>query len=141
MDPRIAQTIYRVGTLVSGVLGIFLLWNGIDSPTADAVDKIVTGLGVLVTGTGGLGVASVRTTRQINDGTLSQDPAMVVANGLQQLAAQKAAAEQGLATVTQVAQDVLGVIPGGAALQKDIAAAASALGAVGVPLPTQLYSG
>ena len=127
MNPKIAQTIYALGTVVTGIVGIALVWGGIDAGTANGIGQIVGGLGVLTGGTPQLGLATVRTGRQIKDGTLSSDPATMVVNGLNQMAAIKTAAEDSYQTVAKAAQDVLGVVPGGAAMLNDIRAAAAAL--------------
>lgn len=127
MNPKIAQTLYALGTVVTSVVGIALLWGGVDAGTANGIGQIVGGLGVLFGGTPQLGLATARTGRQINTGTLGSPEERVIA-GLNELAATKVAAETSLSNITNVAQDVLGVIPGGAALQSDIAAAVKALG-------------
>lgn len=137
MNPKIAQTIYALGTVVTGIVGIALLWGGIDAGTADGIGQIMGGLGVLVGGTPQLALATARTGRQINNGTLGATPEQRVINGLNEIAATKVAAETALSNVTSVAQDVLGVIPGGSAVIGDIRAAAAALearmGSTGVP--------
>ena len=133
MNPKVAQTIYQIGTVVTGLLGVALIWGGIDSHTADAVNSIVAGLGTLLGGTLPSATAAVRTNRQIKDGTLGS-PADQIINGITTIAAVKTQAEADIARVTKTAQDVLGVIPGGAALADDIQRAATALG--GYPLPS-----
>lgn len=135
MNPRIAQTIYALGTLVTTIVGIALLWGGIDAGTADSIGQIVGGIGVLIGGTPVTATAAVRTTKQINNGTLGS-PADQIVNGITAIAATKAQAEADIAKVTQTAQAVLGVIPGGPDLMNEILAAGRALGAPVPPLPT-----
>lgn len=130
MNPKVAQTIYALGTVVTGIVGIALLWGGIDAGTADGIGQIMGGLGVLVGGTPQLGLATARTGRQINNGTLGSTPEQQVINGLNAIVGVKTAAEASLNNITSVAQDVLGVIPGGAAMLNDIRSAASALDAL-----------
>lgn len=139
MNPKIAQTIYAVGTVVTAVTGIALLWGGIDAGTADSIGQIVGGISVLLGGTPVAATAAVRTTKQINSGTLGS-PADQIVSAITSIAATKAQAEADIAKVTQTAQDVLGVIPGAAAIAGDIRAAVGALDARGIALPTNLTS-
>lgn len=111
MNPKLAQTIYGVGTIVTSIVGIALLWGGIDAGTADSIGQIVGGIGVLLGGTPVAATAAVRTTRQIKDGTLGSTPADAVVNGLQAIVATKAQAEADIATVKQAAESVLGQTP------------------------------
>jgi len=139
MNPKIAQTIYAVGTVVTAVTGIALLWGGIDAGTADSIGQIVGGISVLLGGTPVAATAAVRTTKQINSGTLGS-PADQIVSAITSIAATKAQAEADIAKVTQTAQDVLGVIPGAAAIASDIRAAVGALDARGIALPTNITS-
>lgn len=101
MSPKIAQTIYQAGTVVSAILGILLLWKGIDQGTADGINSILAGIGVLIPG-GASATAAKRVATQRADGTLSKDPVVKIQAGLQEAGQIVASAQAGM----DIANDV-----------------------------------
>lgn len=111
MGPKARQTLYLGGTIVTGIIGIALLWGGIDSTTANSVNQIVGGLGVLLGGTSSA-VAAAKTGQQRKDGTFDQlSPADAIINALPAVLDAKAQAEADIQRVTEAARDALGQVP------------------------------
>jgi len=118
LSPKVAQTVYDIGTIVSGVVGIALIWGGVSADTAQSIDLIVSGLGTLLGGTAPAATAAVRVRSQRADGTLGGNPLDQVANGLQAIVAAEttaanihAQAVSELDRAKQVATSVLGSAP------------------------------
>lgn len=91
MSPKLAQSLYQFGVVVSGILGIALIWGGIDQGTADSIGQIIGGIVALVPGATSA-VASKRVATQRKDGTFDQlSPAQQVAKGVTEAVQAKAA--------------------------------------------------
>ena len=110
MNSKIAQTIYLGGTVVSGIIGITLIWGGIDAGTADSLNQIIGGIGVLLGGSGAAGTAAVRVNKQRKDGTFDTppSPADQVIQALPTVVEQATQAVAELDRVKQAATDALG---------------------------------
>ncbi|AQT28203.1 holin [Mycobacterium phage Sham4] len=100
MSTRLAQTVYYLGTIVPSVLGILLLWNGIDAGAAENIGQIIAGLLNLI-GAGAPATAAVRVNRQIKDGTLTSSASEQVVKGVEQVLAARDAAEAEVAKVKE----------------------------------------
>ena len=50
MTPKVRQSIYRLGTAVSALLGLALIWGGISQGTADHINTVLAGLVALLGG-------------------------------------------------------------------------------------------
>ncbi|QJD52660.1 holin [Mycobacterium phage AN3] len=100
MSPKVRQTIYYIGTLVPGILGIALIWGGIDAGAADSIGDIIAGALALI-GAGAPATAAVTVGKQQKDGTPSTDPVEIVVKSVEQVLEQKRAAEAAVQTVTQ----------------------------------------
>jgi hypothetical protein len=48
MTPKVRQSIYRLGTAVSALLGLALIWGGISQGTADHINTVLAGLVALL---------------------------------------------------------------------------------------------
>lgn len=119
MSPKVAQTIYQLGTAIPAVLGILLIWGGIDQGAANGIGQILGGL-VSIFGAAAPAVAAGRVSKQRKDGTFDTvSPADQVINGAQALNDAKANAEAELERAKQGVSDALGGIPiiGGLAQQ------------------------
>lgn len=110
MNPRIAQSIYALGTVITGLLSVLLIWGGIEQGTADSIGQIIGGLGTLLGGTGPLATATVRTTRQRADGTLG-DPLGQVLAGVEKITATRDKAAADFDTIAAAVGDQLGSVP------------------------------
>ena len=64
MSPKLAQSLYLGGSIVTSVLGIALIWGGIDAGTAANLGQIVGGLVSLLGGTIPTTTAAVRVGKQ-----------------------------------------------------------------------------
>jgi len=109
MNPKIAQTIYAAGTIVTSIIGIALIWGGIDAGTANSLNQIIGGVGVLVGGSSVSTTAAVRVTKQAKDGLFTKaTPADAAITAIEQTvqAANDASAE--VDRVKQAASGALG---------------------------------
>ncbi|AJD82429.1 holin [Mycobacterium phage Sheen] len=98
LDPRIAQTLYGVSTILSAVLGIALVWGGIDAGAAESIGDILVGFMDLLGITAPSAVATARTHVQRKDGTLD-NPAERIVKDLTSLVQAKEQTEAALASV------------------------------------------
>lgn len=111
MTPKLAQTLYQLGALVSAVLGIALIWGGIDSGAADSINQIIGGLVALIPGATNA-VAGKRVSTQRNDGTFETvAPADQVINGVQAVIEAQAKAQTDIDRVKDVVTAVIGTVP------------------------------
>ncbi|QNJ56960.1 holin [Mycobacterium phage Deloris] len=106
MSPKVRQTIYYLGTIVPGILGIALVWGGIDAGAAENIGDIIAGALALI-GAGAPATAAITVDKQRKDGTLSASPVEIVVKGVEQVLEQKRAAEAALDTVTQAVSGVV----------------------------------
>lgn len=74
MNAKLRQTLYFGGSIVTGILGIALIWGGIDAGAADNLNSIFSGLVTLLGGTAPTAVAGAKVKEQRKDGTLSGVP-------------------------------------------------------------------
>ena len=119
MTPKIARTLYALGTIVTGVLSVALIWGGIEQGTADSIGQIITGLTVLIGGTAVTGTAGVRVTRQAKDGILGTPADRVIA-GVEAITATRDQAAADLDRITGVVADQLAAVPVVGPLTKQI---------------------
>ena len=115
MSPKIAQSIYFFGTIVSAIIGVALLWGGIDSNTADSVNQIISGVGVLIGGGVPSATAAARVTKQKKDGVFdppppSAAPADLVVENMPVVVKEVADKVAELERVRKAAGDVLGPV-------------------------------
>lgn len=73
MTPQIRRTIYQLGTVASGVLGIALIWGGISQGTADHINTVLAGLVALLSG-GAPAVAARTVKEQAKSGAFDAVP-------------------------------------------------------------------
>ncbi|QTF81434.1 holin [Mycobacterium phage TarsusIV] len=106
MSPKVRQTIYYLGTLVPGVLGIALIWGGIDAGAADNLGDIIAGVLNLI-GAGAPATAAVKVNSQRKDGTLSASPVEQATKAVEQVLAARDAAQAQVDQVTQAVGSVL----------------------------------
>lgn len=110
MTPRIRQSIYYLGTVISGVIGIALLWGGLSAGVADHANQIVAGL-VALLGGAAPAVAAKTVSKQISEGKFeAHSPADQVIEGINAVVAARSAAQAEIDrvkdAVTSVVQDV-----------------------------------
>lgn len=113
-SPKVRQTIYAVGTIATGLLGILSLWQIIDPATASVVNAGLAGVLSLL-GAGAAGTAVVAVNKQRNDGTFDPtpqlDPAQAVITGVQAAIAAKEAADRELTRVQEAISDAIENVP------------------------------
>ncbi|MCG7607067.1 hypothetical protein [Mycobacterium sp. CnD-18-1] len=120
MNPKIAQTIYQLGVAVSAVVGVLLVWGGIDAGAADSVNQIIGGLVALIPGATSA-VAAKRVSEQRKDGTLDKvAPADAAVTAIQQTVENVSQAQAELDKVKQAATDALSAVPGAGPLTQKI---------------------
>lgn len=118
MSPKIRQSIYLLGTVVSSLIGVVLLWGGIDAGVAGNLTTVIGGA-IALLGAGAPAVAASTVNKQIKDGTLSSvAPADAVISGVQAVisAAQaasdaKTAAEAEVERVKTAVSDIASNVP------------------------------
>lgn len=111
MNAKIRQTIYALGTVITGILSIALIWGGIDAGTANNISQIIAGAITLLGGTAVTGVAASVTGKQRKDGTLDTNPVDQVLGGLQAITEATAKAADDLDKITTGITDALGQVP------------------------------
>ncbi|AHG24231.1 holin [Mycobacterium phage Benvolio] len=139
MSPKVRQTIYYIGTLVPGILGIALIWGGIDAGAAENIGDIISGALALI-GAGAPATAAVTVDKQRKDGTLSTDPVEIVVKSVEQVLEQKRAAEAAVQTVTQAVSGAVSDLQRAAEAVNLGPLASQILNGVGSALPPQAYS-
>uniref|UniRef100_A0AAU8GQK8 Holin n=1 Tax=Mycobacterium phage BabyBack TaxID=3158877 RepID=A0AAU8GQK8_9CAUD len=106
MSPKVRQTLYYIGTIIPALLGIALIWGGIDAGVAENIGNILTGALNLI-GAAAPATAAVKVNQQRKDGTLATNAVDQVVKGVEQIVAAKQAAE---AEVTKVQEAIGGVL-------------------------------
>lgn len=110
MTPKIRQSFYYFSTIVSGVIGLGLLYGGLSAGLANHITEVIAGIGGLL-GATGPALAGKKLGEQVKDGTFeSLDPAAQVSQGVQaareQYASAVAQAEAIKAAVSGVVDDI-----------------------------------
>lgn len=112
MSSKIRQTIYMGGTLVSTLIGIALIWGGIDAGAADSINTIIGGLGVLLGGSAPTAVAAKKVADQRKDGTfVTVTPVEQVINGVEAVVQAQANAAADIERIKKAAAEALGRAP------------------------------
>ncbi|QHB37950.1 holin [Mycobacterium phage Cintron] len=112
MSPKLRETLYYLGTIVPGVIGIALIWGGIDAGSAESIGDIIVGFLSLL-GASAPAVAAKKVNEQRKDGTLEpQAPVDQVVNGVNAILEAQARAQSELARVQNVVAGAASVIPG-----------------------------
>ena len=127
MSPKIRESLYYLGTIVPGVIGLALIWGGIDQGAADSLGDILAGVLSLI-GAAAPATAAAKVNQQRKDGTLDKvSPADQVVNGVQavlkaqtdaQAEVEKAAAE--IDRVKTAVTGAVGIVPGMGPLAQQI---------------------
>ncbi|AOT24666.1 holin [Mycobacterium phage Stasia] len=112
MSPKLRETLYYLGTIVPGVLGIALIWGGIDAGAANSIGDILAGAFALL-GASAPAVAAKKVHEQRKDGTLEpQAPVDQIVNSVQAVLEAQAKATAEVERVKQVVTGAINVIPG-----------------------------
>lgn len=113
MSPRIRQSVYYLGTVVSGILGIALLFHGVSADAAGNINSMVAGLVALLGGSAPAAIAAHNVSKQRKEGTLdfSGSPEQQAVDAINAVSAQAQAATAALDKVKAAASDVLSTIP------------------------------
>ncbi|AEL17749.1 holin [Mycobacterium phage Turbido] len=106
MSPKIRQSIYHVGTLIPGLVGLAMLWFGLSSDDADSIIQVISGALALI-GAGAPAIAAKTVRDQRKDGTLTASPVEAVSKGIEQVIAARDAAQAEVEKVTSVVGNVL----------------------------------
>lgn len=111
MTPRIRQTIYRLGTVASGILGIALIWGGISQGTADHINTVMAGLIALLSG-GAPAIAARTVKEQAKQGAFdSVPPAEQAITAIQATIEQAITAQADVQRVTDAVTQALSSTP------------------------------
>ena len=110
MSPKLRETLYYLGTLVPGALGIALIWGGIDAGAANSIGDILAGALNLI-GAVAPATAAVKVNQQRKDGTLTASPVEQVAKGVEQVLAAKQTAEAEVEKVKRALETAINGVP------------------------------
>ncbi len=111
MTPKVRQSIYQLGTVVSAVLGLLLIWGGVSAGTADHVNTIVAGL-VALLGSAAPATAAREVGKQRKDGVFDPAaPAEMAIAGVEAVAAAQRAAQAEVERVRDVFSTVISDVP------------------------------
>ncbi len=123
MTPKIRQSVYLLGTVLSSLIGVIMLWGGIDSGAAEHINEIITGL-VALLGAGAPAIAASTVNKQRKDGTLdSVTPADAVISGVQAVIDAKTQAEAEIDRVKNAVSDITGASGVGSLVEQVIKSA------------------
>jgi drug/metabolite transporter (DMT)-like permease len=112
MSPKLRESLYYLGTIITGVLGVALVWGGIDAGAAENIGDILAGFLALI-GASAPAVAAKKVSEQRKDGTLDVvSPADAVVNGVQAVIQQTVSANAELERVKNAVTAAVGVVPG-----------------------------
>lgn len=115
LSPKVSQSLYIGGSLVTGVLSLGMIWGGIDTDTAVNLGQVVTGIVTLLGGTAVSSMAAARTSKQRKDGVFDDAPVVHADNAVEGIAAVAQQFNAMVATVTdgvQKVQDAAGGLAG-----------------------------
>lgn len=85
MNPKFRQSFYYLSSVVTALVGLVVLWGGLESDAANNLVAVIAGLGGLF-GATGPALAGKKVGEQTKDGTLDVlSPADQIAAGAQQL--------------------------------------------------------
>ncbi|AEJ94496.1 holin [Mycobacterium phage Backyardigan] len=111
MSPKIRESLYYVGTIIPALLGLGMIWGGIDAGAAESIGSIVTGALALL-GAVAPATAAVKVNQQRKDGTLEPiAPVEQVVNGVQAVIAAQQAAQAELDRVKDAVTGAIGIVP------------------------------
>ena len=110
MTPRIRQSIYLVGTIISAVVGVALLWGGLTAESANHVSQLVAGL-VALLGGAAPAVAAKTVTKQMNEGRFDENPADQVIKGIEAVVAARSEAQVQVDRVKDAVSAVVNQVP------------------------------
>ena len=109
MSAKFRQSFYYLSTILTGFIGLALLYGGLSSGAADHITEILAGIGGII-GATGPAIAGKKVAEQRKGGVLDGNPAEQVAAGMravnEQLAAARAQAEAVKAVVSNAVDDV-----------------------------------
>lgn len=111
MTPKIRESLYYVGTIVPAIIGLALIWGGIDQASADSIGDIIAGV-VSLLGAGAPATAAAKVRQQRKDGTFdTPSPAEAVVKGVEAVVAAQQTAQAEFDRVTQVLTSAANVVP------------------------------
>lgn len=110
MSPKIRQSFYFLSSAVTALVGLVVLWGGLDAGAANNLTAIIAGLAGLF-GAAGPAVAGKKVGEQVKDGTLASDPTVQISNGIKQVQDQLDAAQAQANAVKEIISSGLDNVP------------------------------
>jgi len=111
MNAKFRQSIYYVGTVISSVLGLALVWGGLSEGAATHLNTLIAGALALV-GASAPAVAARQVGKQIHDGAFdSSDPVSQISNSIKAVNEQLAQARAQAEAVKSVVSDAIDDVP------------------------------
>lgn len=119
MIAKLRQTYYYFGSIVTGAIGILLVFNGISAGTAGHITEILTGFGALL-GAGAPALAGKKVGEQLKEGVFETfDPATQVSQGVQAFKEMDQAVRAQAETIKSVLSGAIDDVPVLGPLAKD----------------------
>lgn len=114
MNSKFRQTAYIVGTMATGLITLFSVWNGISGEAATALSNTVTALLGLL-GVGATATATAVVSKQRKDGVFDGKPSLTPAEqaitGIQATVAQAENAADEMRKLQDAVSGALGSVP------------------------------
>lgn len=112
MSPKIRESLYYIGTIIPGVLGLALVWGGIDAGAAEHIGDVIAGALALL-GATAPATAAVKVNQQRKEGVFDTvAPVDAVVKNVQAVIEAQAAATADLERVKTAVTSAVGVVPG-----------------------------
>ncbi len=111
MLAKARQTYYYFGSIVTGVVGILLLFNGVKAGTAENVTEILAGLGTLL-GAGAPALAGRKVGEQLKNGVFEHlDASAKFSQGVKEFQQQAAVVRSQAEAIKSVLSDAVDDVP------------------------------
>lgn len=115
LSPKNAQAAYLLGSVVTGIVGIAVLFGAVDQGTADNLGQALLGLLGLL-GAGAPALAAKRVSEQRKDGTFDPAPANPVLDAFESINAIKNRVDEAVNQSTAKVNEGIAIIQGASAM-------------------------
>ena len=110
MSVKFREVLYLIGTIVPSLLGLVVMFSGIEQGVADNIGQVFAGL-VTLLGATAPATAAVMTRKQVKDGTLSASPMETVITGVSQVVQAQKKADEEVIKVKELLQGAISNVP------------------------------
>ena len=110
MSTKFREVLYLVGTIVPSILGLVVMFTGIEQGVADNLAQVFAGL-VTLLGAAAPATAAVVVRKQTKDGTLNSTPMESVITGVTEVVKAQKKADEEVVRVKELLQDAMSTVP------------------------------